>query len=161
MLFEGGLLAEWHAQNVLYGFDKSWHCVATVLRDMESIERDFPLMRRAGRSTQLASYPYKCLDADSYNYQIKHSFLFDHKLGEYLLQPIIDHALRVWSMKHNMIDQTIVDVVMEEMRRLPRDFFPEDNSWYKFANDLIDQSRNARPYVRFENPRFRRPIKQS
>ncbi len=77
MLSTGGLQGEWHAQNVLFAFDASWHCVATVLRDMESVGRDLPLMKKAGRSTALASYPYKCLESEKYNYAIRHSFMFD------------------------------------------------------------------------------------
>ncbi len=156
MLAEGGLQGEWHAQNVLFAFDASWHCQATVLRDLESVDRDLPLMSRAGHLTNLLSYPYKCFEESDPNYSIRHSFMFDHKFGEYLLAPLVDHACAAWGVDPKMIENSIVDCVMTQLRSLPTDFFPKDGSWYRFANQLIDQSVPQRPYVRLERPRFRR-----
>lgn len=155
MLTFGGLQGEWHAQNVVFGFDESWHCVATVLRDMESIDRDLPIMAATGRPVSFASYPYKCLEAGDYNYTIRHSFMFDHKFGEYLLGPLIDHACELWDLDSRDVNRVVSESVKVHLRALPENFFPDNGCWYKFANQLIDQSTKRRPYVQLDAPRFR------
>ena len=155
MILQAGLQGEWHAQNVVLGFDETWHCIATVLRDLESVDRDLPLMTLDGASVDLHSYPYKCLERGGDIYPIRHSFMFDYKFGEYLLAPLIDHACTAWGVPTTTIDKLVVDLVMSYLDSLPSDFFPADGCWYKFANQLIDQSISQRPYVRLENPRFR------
>jgi hypothetical protein len=155
MILQAGLQGEWHAQNVVFGFDESWHCIATVLRDMESVDRDLPLMVRTGTSVDLHSYPYKCLERHGAIYPIRHSFMFDYKFGEYLLAPLVDHACGAWGIHSVSVDRVIVDLVMSYLDSLPSDFFPADGCWYKFADKLINQSIPQRPYVRLENPRFR------
>jgi hypothetical protein len=155
LLLEGGLQGEWHAQNVLFGFDGGWQCVAVILRDLESVDRDIPMMKLSGRSGLPAGYPYKCLESDNPYYAMKHSFMFDHKLGEYLLQPLIDHACSLWHLQQDVFDRQVIDIVAEYARRLPPDFFPADGGWYKYENTLIDQSSQKRSYIRLANPRFR------
>lgn len=155
MIAVGGLQGEWHAQNVLFAFDSSWHCVATVLRDLESVDRDLPLMAAVRPQSALASYPYKCLDAGDYNYAIRHSFMFDHKFGEYLLAPLIDHGSALWGVDPKVFDRVIVDFVTSQVKTLPADFFPKNGCWYKFAPQLIDQTTRQRPYVELTCPRFR------
>lgn len=157
MILQAGLQGEWHAQNVVFGFDESWHCVATVLRDMESVDRDLPLMTRIGTAAHLQSYPYKCLERHGDIYPIRHSFMFDYKFGEYLLAPLIDHACSAWGVLPASIDSVVIDLIMSYLNLLPDDFFPADGCWYKFADQLIDQSVSQRPYVRLQNPRFRVP----
>jgi hypothetical protein len=150
-----GLQGEWHAQNVLFGFDKSWNCVATVLRDFESIDRDLSLMRRVGIDREFASYPYKCSDVSDYNYSFRHSFMFDHKLGEYLLSPIINHACQLWNINSNSLIEPIRELVDSHLKQLPKDFFPSDGGWYKYPNTFINRESIERPYVRYETPVFR------
>lgn len=156
MLLSGGLQGEWHAQNTVFGFDEYWNCVATVLRDLESVDRDLPLMAAIGRGTLFESYPYKCLEATEYNYAIRHSFMFDHKFGEYLLAPLIDHACTLWGLSSSAINQTVINYVNAKSKDLPGDFFPRNGCWYKFAKQLIDQSTRERPYIELDCPRFRR-----
>jgi hypothetical protein len=156
MIRNAGLQGEWHSQNVVFGFDSSWQCVTTALRDMESIDRDLPLMSRARVPSDLVSYPYKCLEAHQYNYSIKHSFMFDHKLGEYLLAPIIDHACQVWNVDTSPIENAVIDLVASETANLPKHYFPTNGSWYNFDKQYIDQSVESRPYLERKNPRFRR-----
>lgn len=154
-LLAEGLQGEWHAENILFGFDHNWRCVSIVARDLESVDRDIPLMVSAGHSTELASAPYKCV-VENPSYAIRHSFMFDHKLGEYLLGPVVDHCSRVWEVDKSRIDEQLIDAVMEELRAFPANFFPADGCWYKFSDGLIDRSGSHRPYVAFQKPRFRR-----
>ena len=155
MLLNGGLQGEWHAQNVLFGFDENWNCISTILRDMESIDRDLAFISNTNIKINLESYPYKCVKVDQ-NYAIRHSFMFDYKFGIYLLAPLIDHAGICWGIDTSLVDSEITDFVMEQLNSLPKDFFPKNGCWYSFAKQLIDQSSSERPYVCNQNPRFRR-----
>ena len=155
MLLNGGLQGEWHAQNVVFGFDKNWNCISIALRDMESVDRDFEFIGNTHHNIKIESFPYKCHGQDK-NYAIRHSFMFDYKFGEYLLAPLIDCAGNCWKINTTKIDQVIKDFVMEQMKSLPNDFFPKDGCWYSFAKQLIDQSLPERPYVCHPNPRFRK-----
>jgi hypothetical protein len=150
-----GLQGEWHSQNVLLALDDNWNCTAVVLRDMESIDRDLPFMRLAGRAAAPPGSPYKCIDRDHPYYAERHSFMFDHKLGEYLLQPLVDHACQEWRVEPRLFDDAVKDAVAAHTAVLPSDFFPANGCWYKYANTLIDQSVSARNYVELTPPRFR------
>jgi hypothetical protein len=122
MLIYGGLQGEWHAQNVLFGFDEKWNCVSIILRDMESIDRDLDFISKTNHKIQLESFPYKCVRSD-HNYAIRHSFMFDYKFGHYILAPLVDHAGVCWGVNTSVIEREIVDFVMEQLRLLPDGFF--------------------------------------
>ena len=90
-----GIVPEMHSQNVLFGFDNAWNIKSIVLRDLESHDKDITLMRRLGKMDRLRSYPFKCIEDNQYNYAIKHSFMFDHKLGEYFIAELFKVAAKV------------------------------------------------------------------
>ena len=81
--------------------------------------------------------------------------MFDHKLGEYLLKPLIDHACLVWRLPVDYFDREVISYVGNNLTLLPEDFFPADGGWYKFGNQLVDQNCESRPYIRLDHPRFR------
>ena len=89
-LVNHGFGMEAHAQNTLIAIDSDCQIKLIVSRDMESADKDLPLREYLGVKSRIDALDYKCLRETDYNYTIKHSFMFDFKLGEYLLSPIID-----------------------------------------------------------------------
>lgn len=150
-----GLQPEWNAQNLLVGCDKNGHIISIVARDLESVDKDLTLREQLGLSIDFKTYPFKCLHRDQYNYRIKHSFMFDHKLGDYLMHPILECIVSYTDTQLSELQEAVKTRADHLLCSLPPDFFPEDGHWYMFKKVLIDQSTPERPYVRFPNPRFR------
>jgi len=149
-----GLQAEWNAQNLLFGFNADFDIVAVVMRDLESVDKDISLMQQLGLAAEFASAPYKCIDSTQYNYQIKHSFMFDFKLGESVLKPLYSAASRTLSLDFTQFAEVVRRRVAEHLHYLPDNFFPQ-NKWYSFDRVLVDQTRDWRPYLEHETPAFR------
>lgn len=153
-VFEEGLSPELHAQNILFGFDDNDDIVAIVLRDLESVDKDVTIRAELNKSS-FTVLDYKAIHAKQFNYKIKHSFMYDHKLGEYLINEIIDCACdKKFICKDNIVSRIQVYVRNKYGEKL-ENFFPEDGRWYKFKNVEIDRSSVARPYVAFANPILR------
>jgi hypothetical protein len=149
-----GLQAEWNAQNLLFGFSRGFEVVAIVMRDLESVDKDISLMRRFGLEARFESEPYKCIESTQYNYQIKHSFMYDFKLGESVLRPLFVAAADWIGIDFARFASIVSARVSEHTRHLPDDFFPK-GKWYSFERVLVDQSRDWRPYVEHGAPAFR------
>lgn len=150
-----GLQPEWNAQNLLFGFDESLKMVALITRDLESIDRDVTLRESLGLPNDFRFFPYKCIARDQYNYQIKHSFMFDHKLGDYVLEPILSFVSDRFGTDLAELRGAARDAADAEIRTLPDDFFPVDGCWYMFERVLVDQDRSSRPYIAIPDPKFR------
>ena len=156
-VIQEGIIPELHSQNVIFGFDKNWDVKSIIIRDLESHDKDVTLMRRLGKTAKLNSYPFKCIDESQYNYAIKHSFMFDHKLGEYFIEEII----KVVANKENEVFinlcREVRKYVLNKFGSFIKDnhFFPDDGKWYKFKDVIIDRTQISRPYVTFDNPLFR------
>ena len=69
-----GLQPEVHAQNVVFLLTDELVPAGVALRDMESVDKDLPLMNAVGSSSEFTLTGYKFLLEDAYNYQIMHSF---------------------------------------------------------------------------------------
>lgn len=148
-----GLQSELNAQNVLFGLDESGAVIAIVLRDLESVDKDLPLMQELGITGEFSDLAFKTLRREQYDYQIRHSLMFDFKCGEYLLAPLIESFSRLTGDEKQIPNQVrqIVDTLTTG---LPKDFFPE-NKWYGHARTMIDRTSAARPYIEQTNPKFR------
>lgn len=149
-----GLQPEWNAQNLLLGFDPSFSRTALVMRDLESIDKDLTLMRRLGIDHDFLCGPYKCIEESQYNYSIKHSFMYDFKLGESILAPLLAVLEAHYRVPLHRAQQGVRDLSEGPIARLGRDFFPRGR-WFSFAPVLVDQSRPERPYVEHSDPKFR------
>lgn len=155
LLLAAGLQGEFHAQNTLFSLDHEGRVGLVLLRDMESLDTDLALRRELDLSEADPPSLHKSIDRSMKNYQIKHSFMFDHKLGEYLLEPLIDTLADRGLINAHSINEAIRDRVEQHLEGLPSDFFP-DGCWFSFDKVQIDRSTSERPYVRHPNPRFRR-----
>lgn len=155
-VFNGGIQPELHSQNFLIGIDENLNVVSIVLRDLESADKDLFIMKQLSFPFELKSYPYKCIDDKQYNYLIKHSFMYDHKLCEYFF----DELLKCIQKYYNTLQMENVQHIIKEYVRLHYGtrlygFFPSDNKWYKFKKVLIDRTQEMRPYIGISNPKYR------
>lgn len=152
-----GIVPEMHSQNILMGFDEAWNLKGIVLRDLESHDKDISLMKLLGKMEKPRSYPFKCIEDSQYNYAIKHSFMFDHKLGEYFIYDLIELVAKGDKRTFDKLCSILKDYVLENYGHFINDvnFFPSDGKWYKFENVVVDRQKTSRPYVGLDNPLFR------
>ncbi|MEJ3744406.1 ferric iron reductase [Actinomycetes bacterium KLBMP 9797] len=148
-----GLQLEAHGQNILIAVDDSCQPVGVVVRDAEDVAKDLDLMRELGLPTVVRHDDWNCLRRTQYNYQILHSFMFDFKLGEYLIGPTIAAAARWHRIDVAELWQRIKDHSNTYIAKLPDDFFPRD-TWFCYGNIVHDQTRR-RPYLEHAEPRYR------
>lgn len=153
-LFQGGLLLEMHSQNFLIGIDDNCEITSIVLRDLESVDKDLTIMEKFNLKWKLQSYPYKCIYCSQYNYLIKHSFMYDHKLGEYFFDQLLACLEKYGLIVSEKISNNIAEYVRHKYGVFLTNLFPK-NTWYKFSNVLIDRSIEKRPYVCINNPKYR------
>lgn len=154
-VFNGGIQPELHAQNFLIGIDENLNVVSIVLRDLESADKDLLIMGQLGFPFDLKSQPYKCIDANQENYLIKHSFMYDHKLGEYFFDELLKCIQKYRVAQIETMQFKIKTYVNQQYGVLLKDFFPKNGLWYKFKNVLIDRTQTVRPYIGLSNPKYR------
>lgn len=155
-VMKGGIVPEMHSQNILFGFDENWNIKSIILRDLESHDKDITIMKQLGLNVDMLC-SYKCIEESQYNYRIKHSFMFDHKLGEYLIEEILKIAAIICSVDVKSLRQSIKNYVRSKYGKFieKEEFFPNDGKWYKFKNVVIDRTKIERPYISIDNPLFR------
>ena len=151
-LVNHGFGMEAHAQNTLIAIDNAYQIKLIVSRDMESVDKDLPLREYIGVKSKIKALDYKCIRETDYNYAIKHSFMFDFKLGEYLLSPIIDLLTSVEGFKHEHVINKMKEKSQSYISCLPSDYFPE--VWYTYENRQFDEGKK-RPYISNKNPKYR------
>lgn len=153
LLKNAGIQGEWHAQNLLIGFDENFYPQKIIARDLESMDKDLTLIEWYGLPYQFKSKPFKCIDSSREDYQKKHSFMFDFKLGEYVIQPLLLFLQSRYFISSDTLIPSIKDCSKNQIKDLPDGFFPKQ--WYGYKNVEIDRSTMKRPYLIFDNPKFR------
>lgn len=146
-----GLAMESHSQNTLFAIDSDCKVKLLVSRDMESVDKDIPLREFLKVKSKIESQSYKCIRKTDYNYTIKHSFMYDFKLGEYLITPIIDTFDTVKGFNREFLIGMIKNKSASYIEKLPQGYFP--STWYNYANEIFEGSE--RPYISNENPKYR------
>jgi hypothetical protein len=137
--------------------DESYRPVRFVYKDMDSVEKDIPLARFLGYRTEWESSPVMCFDESLYFYPIRASYMYDFKLGEYLMWPIIQSVKIKYKAKIDIPD--IQNIIREHVRsnyldKLPKEYFPTDDCWYK-CDDTERLPGQRREYIANANPKFR------
>jgi hypothetical protein len=155
LLLNCGLQLECHAQNTLFAIDENFKVLGMVAKDMESVDKDISLMADLRLTDNIQSRNYKCLRRTDYNYQIMHSFMFDFKLGEYLISPIIDDAVKNFpSFNKIKLIERIKEYNQVFIQKLPSDFFPPYDEWYSDKKEVRDRAQK-KEYVVNKNPKYR------
>lgn len=147
-----GFGMEAHAQNTLIAIDSDYQIKLIVFRDMESVDKDLPLREYLGVNSKINSLDYKCIRKSDYNYIIKHSFMFDFKLGEYLLTPIIDVLSSIEGFRRDDIVDQMKAKSQSYIAHLPDGYFPQ--TWYNYENRQFNEGEK-RPYISNANPKYR------
>ena len=153
LLTKAGIQGEWHAQNLLVGFDEHFYPQKIIARDLESMDKDLTLIEWLKLPFQFQSQPFKCIDRSREDYQKKHSFMFDFKLGEYVIQPLLNFLQSTYFISTDTLIPSIKDCSENQIKQLPDNFFPKQ--WYGYKNVGIDRTSDKRPYIVFDNPKFR------
>ncbi len=148
LLIKYGLQIEAHAQNICFLYDGEIRGIA--IRDFESVDKDLGIAHSFNSYFDLH---YKCFSPEREDYNKRHSFMFDFKLCEYLIMPIIEQSVLLGCNEEQMVD-CIKTHVQQFLLQLPKGFFPE-NLWYAFPNTLIDRTSERRPYIENAKPIFR------
>lgn len=154
LLLTSALQLECHAQNALIAFDERCHVKALIFRDLESVDKDVSLADDLGLHVTFRSEPYKCLERSQYNYTIMHSFMYDFKLGEYFITPLVDVIQRDHHVETTRLVHDIRVLAQSYISQLPDGFFPRDGSWYYYENVIYDRTKR-RPYVSRPGPKYR------
>ena len=148
LLIKFGFQIEAHAQNVCYLYTDD--IIGVAIRDFESIDKDLGI---SCEYNQLFNPNYKCISENSADYRKRHSFMFDFKLGEYLLSPVIEEACMCGCSKNKLIT-SIKLLVNDYIKMLPKDFFPY-GLWYSYPKTIIDRTTASRPYIENVSPKYR------
>lgn len=158
-LLKSGIELEAHAQNMLISFDENYRIKRIICRDLESAGRDITLMQRLGIKCN-SDIKYKCnqlLPKDpnqKYSkWYITHSFMFDFKLGEYIVSPLLQCAEKcLLGVNAQELTKKIKEYNQKYIEQLP-DFFPPD--WCHYSSENFEQTGNAKVYIWEENPKYR------
>ncbi len=152
LLLCGGLQLEAHAQNILFALDRNLIVVGVVARDAASIDKDISLMADLGLPNTF--HASRSLHRGRENYQLVHSLMFDWKLGEYLVRPIIKEVSERFPLDVHRLRERLRARNRRYLDLLPPDFFPANGKWYSYANVLFDRN-GPRPYVANPTPTYR------
>ena len=113
-----------------------------VLRDFESIDKDITIRTPNDKDINFQEYPYKCIAQEDDNYLKRHSFMYDHKLGEYLIDPLVEEFCKFTNFNTCEVQAIIRENVRSRYSGRLDGFFPQDGCWYKYPNTEIDRSTN-------------------
>ncbi len=146
---------ECHGQNCLFEVDEEFNITRIVIKDMDSVDKDIPLAKYFGFKYNWKSCPYMCFDESIYFYSIRPSFIYDFKLGEYLLSPLIKSVADKFHLNKFDIEKEVRGYVKATYTyKLPDFYFPSDGCWYNCDN-TERKPGTRRKYFAHENPKFR------
>ncbi|TCL58873.1 hypothetical protein EDD76_10543 [Kineothrix alysoides] len=150
-----GFHIECHGQNCLFEVDENYNIVRMVVKDMDSVDKDIPLAEFLGLNTNWESYPQCCFDRSLYFYDIRASYMYDFKLGEYLISPIINVVAKEYNLDVKQIQRYVRDYVNSIYTyRLPPNYFPPDGFWY-YCDNTERKPGTRRTYYPHPNPNYR------
>lgn len=158
-LLFAGVELEAHSQNILLTIDSECAIQRIVCRDLESAGRDLPVMEHMGIDhLRHGSYKFNTIlpieSGQKYQkYYINHSFMFDFKLGEYLVTPLIELANQYYPFDRDALTNVIKQFNRQFIDKLPTEFFPAD--WCSYENINWDQEGRAKEYVWQDGPKYR------
>lgn len=158
-LLKTGIELEAHGQNMLLSFDDNFIIKRIVCRDLESAGRDVTLMERLGIKFD-TNNKYKCnmlLPKEPHQkyskWYITHSFMFDFKLGEYIVSPLLNCANKYLpNVNVEKLTKRIKEYNRQYIEQLP-DFFPPD--WCYYSNENFEKTGNEKTYIWEDSPKYR------
>ncbi|WP_354833228.1 HD domain-containing protein [Akkermansia muciniphila] len=159
ILIKSGIQIEAHAQNILYLLVIEGSCMevrGVVVRDCESMDKDSYILEKLKIKDELGYWNIKTNSPKSENYERRNSLMFDFKLGEYLITPIIEKSKDL--LTKNEMKKLIRDIKKHNsfyIKQLHEGFFPE-NEWWEYEKEKIDRKDNNRPWKKgYSHPKYR------
>lgn len=155
-----GFLLELHGQNCYYEINQNFIITRIVIKDMDSVDKDITTEKKLGLNSAWKSFPYECFYADEpedhpWYYKIRASYMYDFKLGTYILLPLIETVCAKYHLNKDEIILQIKKYVKDcYIGKLPKGFFPEDGRWYDCDNSERKPG-TRRVYYPHDNPMFR------
>ncbi len=149
LTFEYGLMPEINAQNILYAIDLNKQLIYPVLRDMGRVEK---LLYINSHLETLLSYPYKTIHENQRDYALKrHSFSFDFKLTQYVLQPLVESFCKTTQNLNINSSIEIYKYASETLNTfdIARLWLPKDRKVIGHPKILLT---GERPYIEMGNP---------
>lgn len=158
-LLYAGIELEAHAQNMLLSVDPNFKVKRIVCRDLESAGKDIPLINTLGiKHNSFGKYKTNNLEITSVDYKynkyyVTHSFMFDFKLGEYVVTPLIQLAKDYFDVDTNQLCISIKEFNQKYISLLPTNFFPSD--WCTYDNINWEKEGKKRVYNWHAKPKYR------
>lgn len=159
-LINCSFILETHGQNCYYEIDKNYNITRFVIKDLDSVDKDISFAKIKGLNTKWKSFPYACFYQDTpedhpWYYKVRPSYMFDFKMGTYLLDPIV----KVVCEKFNLIESDIRSIIQKYttetyMKEMPKGYFPENGTWY-YCDNSERKPGERRKYYAKNNPLFR------
>ncbi len=159
-LLNCAFILELHGQNCYYEIDEHYIIKRIIIKDMDSVDKDITLARKLGLNDKWKSYPFECFYEDvpenhPWYYKIRPSYMYDFKLGTYLLYPIMCAVCKRFGIAKDDIRNQLKEYVSDVyMAQIPRGYFPEDGTWYDCDN-TERKPGERRKYFAHQNPLFR------
>lgn len=148
------LIHECQAQNCLFELNEDYKIGRMVIIDMDSIDKDIPTAKYLGLDIRWDS-PYGILNKDNYRYSTRASTMYDWKLGEYVLSPLIKVVAAKYGLDILSIEDEIKSFVKNNfINNLPADYFPLDGNWYSHP-PTERKPGEKREFIAHKNPKFR------
>lgn len=149
------LRPELHGQNCLYELDSDFKITRIIIKDMEDVDRDLLLAQYIGISTNWVTYPFRCYDENSQEIEFRASYMYDFKLGEYLLSPIINAVSNEFKLNQKTFEKKVKEYVRSKyLLQLPNGYFPTNGCWYYRKNVETKQGESKKFFPKL-NPKFR------
>lgn len=149
------LRPELHGQNCMYELDTDFQITRIVIKDMEDVDRDIVLARHLGIPVSWDTYPFRCYDENSREFEYRASYMYDFKLGEYLLSPIIKTVSNKFGLNPNEFEKRVKDYVRDKyLPLLPKDYFPMNGCWY-YCKNVETKPGEGKKFYSSDNPKFR------
>lgn len=159
-LLNCAFILELHGQNCYYEIDEHYIIKRILIKDMDSVDKDLTLAKKLGLNDQWKSYPFECFYEDvpenhPWYYKIRPSYMYDFKLGTYLLQPVMDVVCEKFKIDKTYIRNTLKEYVSDlYIGQIPSGYFPEDGSWFD-CDKGERKPGERRKYYAHPNPLFR------
>lgn len=159
-LLNCAFILEMHGQNCYYEIDEEYNVTRIVVKDMDSVDKDITLAKKLGLKHEWKSYPFECFYEDEpedhpWYYKIRPTYMYDFKLGTYLLNPMIDAVCNKFFLNKELFYDYVKNYVNETfLRSIPNGYFPIDGSWYDCDNSERKPGER-RKYFSHPNPRYR------
>lgn len=154
-LFQG-IHPEMHSQNFLIGLNTEYIPSCIIIRDMDAMFKDITIRERYDKKIKFKIGEYKSIDKTQLDYKLKHSCLYDFRIGEYFITPLLDTVCSSFGdINREILCKQIKEYVNDSYGAQLIEFFPEDKKWYGYEKVIYNHNLRERPYIGFDNPKYR------